>query len=590
MKFKRIAVVAAAAVVGPTVLMATPAMADEVKNPAVSTPDAAPKDDTVQSRADAGQQTPWAPGLSLANLPAAGFVAGSDWSEFSVKVDNRGGPSVSGYALELGVTGSGLGSSHFDVEVFYAGAWHKAERAALPGPDAPVYDATPGLTYGADSLTDVKMRMRAKADAPAGDITITVTGTDNRDADSKAAPFASKVTHGQAGGGDGDGATAGAPALSLSGMPQKGFKAGADWSEFSLHVDNAGRQGVDDYSLEMVMWTLDTTGFEDGDAQLEVYAPGAGGTWGWHKIEAYGSEEAWSFSLAEVDINPNEVFDLKLRMKFAKDAPATRLSLSTTAEGGTAPRVKHSTSLTADDQQTERQGPKLGLDGLPQGGFVAGGDWQQLALHVDNSGKEAIDKYSFTFYLFPDGKNVLRAEHFDIEAWNGAAWVPLPKHMQEPGAAFDWAVGKNAKFDIQLRVRAVAGTPDSPILVILYADSNGSEHPVESDMVVKATSVHGVGTGTDTGTDTGTGTGTGTETGGNGGNQPAPDGGAKPAGTTSTDPAATTATTASNGTGEQLARTGADPATSWALGASGVALAMGAALVAGTGRRRRPTA
>nr|WSX53704.1 hypothetical protein OG409_35165 [Streptomyces sp. NBC_00974] len=583
MKLKRIAVVAVAAVVGPTVLMVTPAMADEVKNPALTAPDAAPKDDTAQTRAAAGQESPWAPTLLFANLPKTGFAAGSDWSEFTVKVDNSGGPSVAGYSLELSVTGSNLRSSYFDVEVFYAGAWHKADRAALPGPDAPVYDATPGFTYGADSVTDVKVRMRAKAEAPAGDITVAVRGTDHRDADSKVESFASKVTHEQTGGGDGT--TAEAPKLSLTGLPDKGFKAGSDWSEFSLHVDNAGRRGVDDYSLEMIMWTLDTMDFEDGDAQLEVYAPDAGGAWGWHKIDAYGSEEVWSFSLAEVDIEQNEVFDLKLRMKFAKDAPATRLSLDTTADGGAAPRVNHRTTLTAADQQAERQGPKLGLDGLPQGGFVAGGDWQQLALHVDNSGKEAIDKYNFVFFLFPDGKDVLRAKHFDIEAWNGTAWVPLEKDSlgEVPGAIFDRAVGKNAKFDIQLRVRATADTPDSPILVILYGDSNDSAHPVESDMVVKHTSVHGASTGGGSGTDngTGTGTGSGTGTGNNGGNQPAPDGGAKPVDTT----------TPTTGTaGGRLAQTGADPAASWALGASGVALAMGAALVAGTGRRRRPTA
>ncbi|MET9470389.1 hypothetical protein ABZY44_37505 [Streptomyces sp. NPDC006544] len=530
MKLKRIAVVAVAAVVGPTVLMVTPAMADEVKNPAVTAPDAAPNDDTAQTRAGTGQESPWAPTLSFANAPKSGFAAGSDWSEFTVKVDNTAGPSVAGYSLELSVTGSRLRSSYFDVEVFYAGAWHQAARAALPGPDAPVYDATPGLTYGADSVTDVKMRMRAKAEAPAADITVAVTGTDHRDADSKAASFASKVTHAQTG--DGDGTTAGAPQLSLDGLPAKGFTAGADWSAFSLHVDNTGRRAVDDYSLEMVLWTLDTLGFEDGDAQLEVYAPDAAGTWGWHKVDAYGSEEAWSFSLAEVDIEQNEVFDLKLRMKFAKDAPATRLSLDTTAEGGSAPRAKHGTTLTAADQQAERQGPKLGLDGLPQAGFTAGGDWQQLALHVDNSGKEAIDKYTFVFFLFPDGKNVLKAKHFDIEAWNGTAWVPLAKDPlgQEPGAIFHWAVGKNAKFDIQLRVRAAADTPDSPILAILYGDSNGSAHPVESDMVVKHTSVHGAATGggSGTGSGSGSGTGTGSGTGNNGGNQPAPDGGAEP--------------------------------------------------------------
>lgn len=47
MQFKRIAAVAAAAVVGPTVLMTTPAMADEQPQPAVSVPDTAPKDDAA---------------------------------------------------------------------------------------------------------------------------------------------------------------------------------------------------------------------------------------------------------------------------------------------------------------------------------------------------------------------------------------------------------------------------------------------------------------------------------------------------------------------------------------------------------------
>lgn len=47
-------------------------------------------------------------------------------------------------------------------------------------------------------------------------------------------------------------------------------------------------------------------------------------------------------------------------------------------------------------------------------------------------------------------------------------------------------------------------------------------------------------------------------------------------------PATATAPT----TGGRPAETGADAATSWDLGGAGIALAMGAALVAGTGRRR----
>ncbi|MFD2120689.1 LPXTG cell wall anchor domain-containing protein [Streptomyces cirratus] len=85
---------------------------------------------------------------------------------------------------------------------------------------------------------------------------------------------------------------------------------------------------------------------------------------------------------------------------------------------------------------------------------------------------------------------------------------------------------------------------------------------------------------------------------GSGGNQPKPDGGTTPIvdhGNPGTGTGTGTGTGGNTGTGTtntagQLAETGTDAATSWALGAGGVALAMGAALVAGTGRRRRTTA
>ncbi|MGW0395873.1 hypothetical protein ACWDYJ_34390 [Streptomyces sp. NPDC003042] len=597
MKLKRIAFVAAAAVVGPTVLMASPAMADEVQKPAVTTPDAAPKDDTAKPEAEAtpvgaakesakqsvGQERPWGPKLSLENLPAAGFVAGGNWSEATLKVDNSGLKAVDDYALELRVTGSALKASYFDVEVFHAGAWHTA--APMPAIDAPVYDLTPGLSYGAGSVTELKVRMRATAAAPAADIKVHVSGTDHRDVDSKVASYPSKITHSKTDAGDG--IKAGAPNLTLDGLPTHGFKAGDDWREFALHVDNSGRAAVDDYSLELVLWTLDTAEFQDGDIQLEMYAPDSAGTWAWRTVEAYGSEEAWSLGLAEVDIEKNEVFDLKLRMKFDKDVPPTRISLDTTAEGGSAERVKHRTVLTAPDGQALRHGPKLALNGLPKAGFKAGGGWESLALNVDNSGKEAIDKYTFTLFFFNDGKHVLRAEHLDIEIWNGKEWVAVEKDPtgSTPGAIFDWAVGKNAKFDIQLRVRATADAPACDVVVILYADSNGSDQPVDSPMVVLQTSVVTSGT---SGDGNGNGNGNGDTDHDTGGNKPSPDGGSKPVDNSGSTGGNTN--TGSPATGGELARTGTDSATSWALGASGMALALGAAFVVGTGRRRRPTA
>ncbi|MFJ3518986.1 hypothetical protein [Streptomyces sp. NPDC090131] len=69
------------------------------------------------------------------------------------------------------------------------------------------------------------------------------------------------------------------------------------------------------------------------------------------------------------------------------------------------------------------------------------------------------------------------------------------------------------------------------------------------------------------------------------GNQSGPDGGAKPIidGNGNGNGTGTGSTTTPT-TGGRLAETGADAATSWALGGAGIALAMGA----GPGRRRRP--
>ncbi|MGW7462914.1 hypothetical protein [Streptomyces sp. NPDC054797] len=450
MKLKRIALVAAAAVVGPTVLMATPAMADEVRNPAVTTPDTAPEDDTVPvtgetpeaPQAEPGQQTP-------APAPAP-------------------------------------------------------ETAPAPATQTP-----PGKTA--------------------------------------------------------DKAAAQGPKMTLTGLPA-GFTSGGDWSEFSLHVDNSGREAVDDYSLELVLWTLDTFAWEAEDIQTEIYAPDSKGTWGWHKVQADGSEEVYAFALADVDVEKNEVFDLKLRMKFAKDTLPARFSLSTTAEGGTADRVRYESKVTAPDDQELNNGPKVSLQGLPAGGFKAGGAWQELSLGVDNSGKERIDKYGFGVF-FDNKGNTLKAEHLDVEIWDGNNWVAAPKHQSGllAGTIIDRAVGKDVKFEIKLRAKFTKDAPVGTIFVVALADDHGVEG-ISSEVAFAYSSITPAGTG----------------------NQPTPDGGG------STTPIVDGNGNGNGGTapttGGQLAETGTDAATSWALGGAGIALAMGAALVAGNGKRRRPTA
>ncbi len=463
MKLKRIAIVAAAAVVGPTVLMSTPAMADEVRNPAVTTPDVAPKDDA----APATGETPGAP------QPAA--------------------PQP----------GSGQGLQPQAPE-------------AQPQPQ-PAETAAPGKHEKNDK-----------------------TGTGEKQV------------------------AAAGPKMTLDGLPS-GFTSGAGWSEFSLHVDNSGREAVDDYSLELVLWTLDTYGWESGDIQTEIYAPDSKGTWGWHAVEAHGSEEVYSLGLADVDVEKNEVFDLKLRMKFGKDTPPTRFSLSTTAEGGTADRVRYESKVTGP-QKEEKEGPKLALQGLPAGGFTAGGAWQPFSLSVDNSGKEKIDRYGFTF-IFDNAANSLQQRHLDLEVWDGERWVPSEYAAGiTAGTVFDRAVGKDAKFDIKLRAKFTQDAPVGKIFLVVLADDHGVDN-INSDVVFAYNSILPASTG----------------------NQPTPDGGAKPIvdgnGNGNGNGNGTSPTT-----GGQLAETGADAATSWALGGAGIALALGAALVAGTGKRRRPTA
>ncbi|MEU6211453.1 hypothetical protein ABZ891_16265 [Streptomyces sp. NPDC047023] len=455
MKIKHIAIAAAAAVVGPTVLMATPALADEVRNPALTTPDTAPKDDTA---------------------PAAGS------------------------GTEAG-TGSGSGS----------GSGEQANPAAPASGGA-------GKT--------------AEKQAAAG------------------------------------------PKLTLDGLPEK-FRAGGDWREFSMHVDNAGRDAVDDHSLELVLWTLDTFRWEADDIRAEIYAPDSQGVWGWHAVEADGSEEVYSFSLADVDIEKNEVFDLRLRMKFGKDTPASRFSLSTTAEGGTADRVRYVSEVTAAGEQERNQGPKITVNGLPAGGFTAGGAWQEFSIGVDNTGKKKIDTYGFTVF-FDNSIGTIRSEHLSLEVWDGTRWIP---EKDAQGAYLKRAVAEDSVSEIRLRARFHANAPVGNISITVVGDEPGPDG-VTSDVAFGRTSVNAPATG-DGGTgglpDTDGGTG---DTGDTGGNRPEPDGG-----TTTPVKDTTPGTTAG-----KLAETGSDAATSWAVGGAGLALSMGAALVAGTGRRRRPTA
>ncbi|MEU9377375.1 hypothetical protein AB0D94_26890 [Streptomyces sp. NPDC048255] len=243
MNFKRLAVVAAAAVVGPSVLMATPAMADEAQNPAVSTPDTAPKDDSAPAEAPAAEtpakeapaaekpaaeqpaaEAPAAPApvvpvlppvdapapapapvvppvaetdedlewdenlvatgpkLGLNGVPST-FKAGGDWTKFTVSIDNTKGKPQASYVLVLAVANESLELQGDDVrvQVFFNGAWHDVEIIGDGG--TPVALLTDDLAIPNNAKLDLQVRVKFNAGAPAGEIAIAVAGGSNEDED-----------------------------------------------------------------------------------------------------------------------------------------------------------------------------------------------------------------------------------------------------------------------------------------------------------------------------------------------------------------------------------------------------------------------
>ncbi|MEU8501707.1 hypothetical protein AB0C86_34020 [Streptomyces lavendulae] len=378
MKLKRMAIVAAAAVVGPTVLMATPAMADEVQNPAITTPDAAPAADAAAKPAAEAPATPAEAAKPAAETPAPAAET----------------PAAKPAAETPAVPAADA-------------AKPAAETPAVPAADAakPAADAKPA----------------AQTPAPAA-----------KAADAADAKDAAKWV-------------ADGPKLAIKDLPSS-FKAGGGWQEFTIEVDNTGGKDHKDYSLGVDLLTR-TTKFDNGYIALEVYLPDEEGNWDWYPAESSGSDGVFNLDFGRGAIAKDDKFDIKLRLKFAKNAPADDIAITPTGWSN----EEGDESFSKNNYVTSKlEGADSNGGGNNGGGHTGGG-------HTGGGTK-------------PNG-----------------------------------------------------GTSTTPIV-----DHN-------------------------------TGTGTGT----------------------------TVSTGTTVNAGGQLAETGTDAATTWALGAGGVALAMGAALVAGNGRRRR---
>ena len=492
---KRLAAVAAAAVVGPTVLMSTPAMADEAQ-PAVSVPDAEPKGDT------AAPATP----ETAATTPEAPATAAT-----------------------------------------------------------PVTPVTP-VTPAAPAAPEAKQPEAPTAPKPA-DVQDEVTAEDE----------APDILMG--------------PEVTVRGIPKKGFKKDGSWTELTVEVDNSGHITVPDYtpSLNLMQWD---GALKTSQVKVERRVGGA-----WQAVQAKTSESMGPGFKYELGINSplasGADYTVDVRIAFTPDAPVVAFDMYADGVSVDGKKVRHSPATWygsriegaegGNEGPEVIEGPALTLDGVP--GIVAvGGDWTELTVHVDNTGKKAQAQFGLGLALSRPDFVPMLAKQFELEVYskdiNGrAGWHAAESGSDSDGLFYGFGlatgpVKAGQSFDVKVRIRFKADFPLGELTLRAWGGGQLDEEAlayVESRSKARLITVVAADQNHD-----------------NTGNQPNPNGGATPINTGGGTHTGTT--TAPAPTGGELAATGADPATSWALGGAGVAVAMGAALVAGTGRRRRTTA
>ncbi|MEV7728292.1 hypothetical protein AB0P15_26580 [Streptomyces sp. NPDC087917] len=249
-----------------------------------------------------------------------------------------------------------------------------------------------------------------------------------------------------------------------------------------------------------------------------------------------------------------------------------------------APAEKPVADENGDDEGVEHgTGPVLGLNGIPST-IKAGGDWTKFTVSVDNSKGKAEESYVLVLAV-ADENEKLSSDDVTVQVFFNGAWhdVEVISDGGTPVALLteDLQIPKG-KLALQVRVKFAADAPVGNIAIAAAGGSNVDEN-VWSDTVWAESKIV-------SGANHGGGNNGGGNTGGNtGGNNGGGNTGTKPNGGGTTTPIVdhNTDNGGSTTTGGELAETGTDAATTWALGAGGVALAMGVALVAGTGKRRR---
>ncbi|MFE2288493.1 hypothetical protein ACFXDJ_30550 [Streptomyces sp. NPDC059443] len=499
MKLKRMTLVAAAAMVGPTLLAATPAMAAD--QPAATVPDAAPKEAAAPAAAPGPETKPEAkPAPETAPVtPVAPAVA------------------------------------------------QPAAQAAAPAP-APVAPA-PAPAPAAEKVAEVK-------NAPADSILM-------------------------------------GPDVTVSGIPDGGFKADGSWTPLTVKVDNSANIEVTNYTPRITL-SQDEGKLKADQVKVEYLATDAAGNKSWKPASFIGgyNDHYFAFGLGtKPSVARESVSTIDVRISFAADTAVVPFQLSSEglsirSDGGNAwsGSTWYETSIAGAKANPTNpvllDGPSLSLNGVPAGGFKAGGDWQELTLHVDNTGKQSLERFSLAFVVARPDFDKLAPKHIEAEVYGPNGWQRVHHVYSDAGVVYfligdTHPIAAGQVTDVKLRVRF---TKDAPLGDIVLRPAGGAEDDFgsgENHVYVQSPSQGRLSTIVAADTNTG-------DT-----NQPKPNGGAQPISQTGTGTG--TGTQTGGQTGGQLAETGSSPATTWAIGGAGVALTLGAALVAGTGRHRRRT-
>ncbi|WP_371588223.1 hypothetical protein [Streptomyces virginiae] len=686
MQFKRMAVVAAAAVAGQTLLMAAPAMAEE--HPAVTAPDVVPEDtagpsDDAQAPAkekkqkkaeekaeqtpakkpekksaekpaekaagqaeektqaedagaqqpavqavaapaapdapavpaapEAGAQTPaqaaapetleadedtgsdrilMGPEVTVQGIPAAGFKADGSWTPLTVTVDNSGHVAVDEYTPMLGVSQAAgqFAPAHINVEYSTAGGpWTAA---------APVQGAAPTLGYAlggaaaipAGQIRTIDVRISFAADTPVVPFDLTADGRGRVGASTGSSPtssYATRITG--APGGDEDPVRVEGPALTVSGLPES-VRAGGDWTELSVRVDNAGKAELAAFDLGLVLARPDFVSMQVSQITVEVLRPAADGLLAaWQSVEITSDEDGYFFAggLVRGPIGAGAAFDVPVRVRFAADAPTGSVSFfawgTSQVDAETPPpwagsrSTRRLTTLLepAPAPGGETPGGETPGGGTPGGETPGGGTPGGETPGGETPGGGTPGGET------PGGETPGGGTPGGETPGGGTPGGGTPGGGTPGGGT---PGGGTPGEETPGGGTPGGGTPggETPGGGIPGGGTPGGETPGGGTPGGGTPGGGTPGGGTPGGETPGGGTPGGSTPGGNtpggvpGGNVPLPNGG------TTTTPINTVPHS-----GSALAATGADPATSWALNGAGVTLAMGAALVAGTGRRRR---